>query len=514
MRVDEKEFFKESTLRISSSLEIEKALWKCLLYIQKFIPAEEAFMHYYDPQSGASVIFVTANNREGRYIDLQAPWPDEFRRLAGNDEFPHAFISNRADEHPMAKPILEILEKGKSSILTIRLTLETDWLGGVSFWADGWDRFNREHLNLLSLIRQPLAIALSNSLRYREVLALKDLLADDNRYLQNELRQMSGGEIVGADFGLKGVMDLVRQVAPLDSPVMLLGETGTGKELIAHAIHSLSHRNEGPMIQVNCGAIPESLMDSELFGHEKGAFTGALSLKRGRFERAHGGTIFLDEVGELTPEAQVRLLRVLQEKEIERVGGTGLVKVDIRVIAATHRDLPAMVEKGTFREDLFFRLQVFPIAIPPLRKRVEDIPSMVQHFVQKKSREMKLIKIPALAHTAISRLKAYPWPGNVRELENAVERALILSRGEHLTFSELQTPESAKKHPGKIHAGGESQPLLLDSVMAIHIQKVLEMAGGRVEGKGGAAELLGLKPGTLRHRMRKLSIPFGRKIQK
>ncbi len=514
MLVDEKVFFREATLRISSSLEIEKALWQCLLYIQHFVPAEEAYMHYYDPVSGASIIFVGADSQQGKLLNLSAPWPNEFRAQAERGQFPKAFIANRADEHPMAQPILKALKKGKSSIMTVRLTLEDDWVGGVSFWAGNREKFNAEQLELLSLLRQPLAIALSNSRRYRELLELKNLLADDNRYLQNELRQISGGEIIGADFGLRRVMDLVRQVAPLDSPVILLGETGTGKELFANAIHNLSTRSAGPFIKVNCGAIPDSLMDSELFGHEKGAFTGAISQKRGRFERADGGTIFLDEIGELSPEAQVRLLRVLQEKEIERVGGNKPLQLDIRVIAATHRNLQTMLEKGEFREDLFFRLQVFPIAIPPLRERVDDIPNLVQHFMQKKAREMKLTAIPTLAPAAINLLMTYLWPGNVRELENAVERALILSRGNPLSFSEFQSFTDKFHDSNRLQPLEAKEPLNLDCVIAHHIQRVLKMTGGRVEGKGGTAELLGIKASTLRNRMRKLSIPFGRKADR
>jgi transcriptional regulator with GAF, ATPase, and Fis domain len=250
-------------------------------------------------------------------------------------------------------------------------------------------------------------------------------------------------------------------------------------------------------------------MDSELFGHEKGAYTGALSQKRGRFERADNGTIFLDEIGELPLEAQVRLLRVLQEKEIERVGGTQPIIIDIRVVAATHRDLNKMIQEGTFREDLFYRLQVFPISIPPLRQRLGDIPALVQHFITKKSREMGLKDIPTLAKGAIDRLNAYRWPGNVRELENTVERALILCRGEPLQFSDLQPHSSGEKDQ---FAGSlDTDSLNMNVVISRHIRGVLEMTGGRVEGQGGAAELLGINPGTLRHRMRKLGIPFGRR---
>ncbi|HTP05168.1 MAG TPA: sigma-54 dependent transcriptional regulator, partial [Nitrospirota bacterium] len=243
------------------------------------------------------------------------------------------------------------------------------------------NRLYREHLEELVRERTEALRKAHDELelRHQEVSRLKDMLADDNRYLQRQLLSVSGSEIMGADFGLKAVMNMVRQVAPLDSPVLLMGETGTGKEVIATAIHRFSPRREGPFIRVNCGAIPDSLIDSELFGHEKGAFTGAISQKRGRFERAHKGTIFLDEIGELPPQAQVRLLNVLQDREIERVGGTESIPVDIRILSATNRNLQAMVASGQFREDLWFRLNVFPIMIPPLRQRKEDIPALVHH---------------------------------------------------------------------------------------------------------------------------------------
>lgn len=509
MPVDSKEFFREGTLRICGSLEIEKALWKCFQYIQKFIPADNAYLHYYDHARGASIFFAAAGREGGERIHVQAHWPPEVRALAEKNQLPREFLSNRADEHQMAKYMIRRLGKSKSSVLTIRLSIGNNWLGGISLWSEGWDRFTQEHLKLFSSLRKPFAIALSNSRRYRELLHLKELLADDKQYLQDELSRISGDEIIGAGYGLKGVMDMVRQVAPLNSPVLLLGETGVGKEVIASALHNASPRAKGPLIKINCGAIPETLMDSEFFGHEKGAFTGAVSRKRGRFERAHGGTIFLDEIGELYSEAQVRLLRVLQDKEIERVGGAGSIKVDIRVIAATHRNLEAMLASGEFREDLYYRLGVFPIAIPPLRDRSDDIPLLVQHFIMKKIREMKIKDLPVPAPGALERLMAYGWPGNVRELENAVERELILSRGKPLAFADFQGALSPKA--GASPALLERKPLTLDAAMAEHIRHVLLMADGKVEGKGGASELLGVKPGTLRHRMRKLGVPFGRK---
>ena len=263
----------------------------------------------------------------------------------------------------------------------------------------------------------------------------------------------------------------------------------------------------GPLIKVNCGAIPETLIDSELFGHEKGAFTGALSQKRGRFERANGGTIFLDEVAELPPQAQIRLLRVIQEKEIERVGGTGPVKIDIRVISATHRYPARLLEDGSFREDLYYRLGVFPINIPPLRYRKEDIPSLVEHFIREKSKEMGIPFPAKMAPGTMDRLIKYDWPGNVREVSNAVERALIQSDGQRLVFDDI--PGHTFRHVS-VASAQQEENLRLEEIEARHIRYVMGLTKGRIEGKEGAADILGMNPGTLRHRMRKLSIPFGR----
>jgi len=509
LRLYDRDFFWEATTRICGRLDIEKALWHSLLFLQGHIPVEEAALLYFDPDKGTITIHAQADSSKGRLVNLQIAYPPEVRNSLKDPSQLEDYVDNRAENNPVAGQILSAMGKGKSSIIVICLIAEKQLMGCVAFWASDWDRFNDDHLRLLKQLKPPFFIALSNSRRYRELLELKELLADDNRYLFEEMKRISGDEVIGADFGLKDVMENVRRVAPLSSPVLLLGETGVGKEIIAGAIHNASLRENGPFIKVNCGAIPETLMDSELFGHEKGAFTGAIDQKRGRFERAHEGTIFLDEIGELPPEAQVRLLRVLQEKEIERIGGIEPIKVDIRVIAATHRDLQAMIQGGKFREDLYFRLQVFPICIPTLKERSGDIPSLVQHFIKKKARDLKLTAIPTLSSEAYDQLLAHHWPGNVRELENAVERAIILNREGPLSFADLGPQK--EKEEAVVLVSETTESCNLDRVTANHIRSVLKMTNGRVEGKKGAAQLLGINPGTLRNRMRKMDISFGRK---
>jgi transcriptional regulator with GAF, ATPase, and Fis domain len=294
--------------------------------------------------------------------------------------------------------------------------------------------------------------------------------------------------------------------------VLLLGETGTGKEMIANAIHFSSPRKDGPLIKVNCGALPENLIDSELFGHEKGAFTGAIAESRGRFERADGGTVFLDEIGELPPSAQVRLLRVLQYHEVERVGGKRPIPVNIRVIAATHRNLQGMLTEGRFREDLWYRLSGFPIIVPPVRNRKEDVPALIRYFLAVKSRELGIAAPPSIAPGALLRLKEYDWPGNVRELENLVERELIRHRAGPLTFEAILPPEGGMKQAVPAGEADPRLPMKLDEAMAAHISEVLnKYAKGKIHGPGGAAELLGMNPNTLRWRLDKLGISYRRR---
>ncbi|SMD09756.1 Transcriptional regulator containing GAF, AAA-type ATPase, and DNA-binding Fis domains [Desulfocicer vacuolatum DSM 3385] len=511
-------FFRQATLKISSTLELDKALWRCLQYLKEVIPVGQMIILLYDQTQGVSEAIAYANLETYQAISIKTKFTRKMRQhIDAHRSTRVRRILNTSDDM-VAQPVCKQLGCLDLSALVMDLVIEDKFHGVVSFISLPKKIFNKKHQQLVSQLNDPFAIAVTNSIHYRESQKYKELLEDDNQYLHKKLRSIGGEEVIGAEFGLKGVMDLVRQVAPMNSPVLLLGETGVGKELIAKTIHNLSLRREGPFIDVNCGAIPDSLMDSELFGHEKGSFTGAINRKRGRFERAQSGTIFLDEIGELSLEAQVRLLRVLQEKKLERLGGTESINLDIRVIAATHRNLEKMMSEGRFRQDLFFRLKVFPIIIPPLRHHKQDIPSLVQHFLHKKSVQMNLGFTPKLTTNAIDRLMSYSWPGNVRELENAVERGLILSGGKPLSFKELATPDSTFPmeidtiHPetNQDMIPVERQNLNLNAAMARHIEKALFASQGKIDGKGGAAELLGINSRTLRHRMKTLKVPFGR----
>jgi transcriptional regulator with GAF, ATPase, and Fis domain len=517
-KMDESEFFRQATVKICGILEIEEALVSSLNFLRQEMPVDRMLLELFEDDLNAMRTVAMATPGEGMTVDLLTPMTSEARQEMRQFEEEYLQQPNSAwliqdDPHGqlMFHEMLQIHGSKVTSLLVLPLRLGDKVVGGggLLLATEGDRKFTRKHADLLYLLREPFAIAMSNALRHREVIKLKDLLADDKRQLQRELLHISGDEIVGADFGLRNVMQKVRQVAPTESPVLLTGETGVGKDVVANAIHLGSSRRDGPFIPVNCGAIPESLLDSELFGHEKGAFTGALSRKRGRFERADKGTIFLDEIGEMPLDAQVRLLRVIQHREIERIGGTDRIPVDIRIIAATNQNPEAMVQAGRFREDLWFRLNVFPIAVPPLRDRTSDIPALVQHFIERKARELKIADRPQLAPGAIDDLMTYHWPGNVRELENLVERAMILHREEPLRFDDIGTSSSRKV--AATTPATDEESLDLDSVIARHIRLVLGMTDGKVHGPGGAAELLRVNASTLRYRMEKLRIDYGRK---
>lgn len=510
MKVDKKEFFQKATLCICKHLEIEKALAELANFLKDYIPISRIYVEMFDPDFSAMRVLAKATERGGETLDLFYSVPEEYQeQIEGAVESINkgsVMFDNNAENDPLSLDYFSFLKEEPQPQLVIPLQ-DLDIMIGITIFSRQRVHFTEEHCQLMELIKEPLKVAVYNAIRNRKITELKNALLDDNRFLNRELQKQSGETVVGERNGLRQTMTMVRQVAPIDSPVLLLGETGAGKDVIASTIHSLSQRKDQPYITVNCGAIPGNLIDSELFGHEKGAFTGALSQKRGRFERANKGTIFLDEIGELPLEAQVRLLRVLQNREIERVGGTNTISLDIRIIAATNRDLEAMVQENLFREDLWFRLNVFPITIPPLRERKTDIPELVDYFIKNKVEELKLPQVPKIDEGSIDNLIDYAWPGNVRELQNVIERALILSSSGSLSFNFLNLPQPKQKSES---ANPQDFPDNLDQAMANHINHVLLKANGRVHGSGGAAELLGMNPNTLRARMRKLNIKFGR----
>ena len=366
------------------------------------------------------------------------------------------------------------------------------------------DNFNAANLRVLQQIAERIAIAVDNALAYQEINRLKESLVHENLYLTEQINGNNPdfGEIVGRSVVMSAVLKQVEMVAKSDCSVLILGETGTGKELIARAIHNLSERRDQRMVKMNCAVMPAGLLESDLFGHEKGAFTGATNQRMGRFELADKGTLFLDEVGEIPVELQPKLLRVLQEREFERVGGNKVISVDVRLIAATNRDLQQMVADREFRSDLFYRLNVFPIVIPPLRERPEDIPQLVKFLTYKIARRMKrtIDSIPAETLRLLSQM---PWPGNVRELENVIERAVLLTRG---TVLNLQLPELQYPVPSMALPVPKAEPSQPGEDERQQIIRVLKETNGVVAGPRGAAQRLGLKRTTLLSRMKKWGI--------
>jgi len=404
---------------------------------------------------------------------------DTMNRHLGPEEAPEV----RA-EALVSGCVLPLISRGRTlGVLTLGSRIE-NW-------------FSREDVDFLARAAGPVAIAIENALAYREIAELKDELAQEKLYWEDEIRgDMDFEGIVGQSSALRHVLNMVETVAPSDSTVLLLGETGTGKELIARAIHERSRRKERIFVKLNCAAIPTGLLESELFGHERGAFTGAIAQRIGRLELADQGTFFLDEVADIPIEIQPKLLRALQEREFERLGSNRTNKVNVRLVAATNRDLETMMERREFRSDLYYRLNVFPIRIPPLRERPEDIPLLVRYFTQKYGRRMNK-KIESISSPAIRKLSSWHWPGNIRELENFIERSVILTLG-----SALQAPVAELGNNGRnAPQSGRREAHERDEIL-----RVLKITSGRVAGPDGAAARMRMKRTTLISRMKKLGI--------
>src|SRR6202790_529992 len=412
---------------------------------------------------------------------------------------------------PDAPPLAEGIQTGCVLPLTSRGRIH----GVLLLGRRDENIFSREDVKFLMQVASQVAIAVENALAYKKIAELKEKITQEKLYLEDEIRtELNFEEIVGKSAVLRRVLQQVATVAPTDSTVLIYGETGTGKELVARAIHNLSSRQSNAFVKLNCAAIPMGLLESELFGHEKGAFTGAISQRIGRFELANGGTVFLDEVGEIPLELQPKLLRVLQEREFERLGSTRTLTTDARLIAATNRDLATMVEEHTFRSDLFYRLNVFPVRVPSLRERPEEIPLLVRHFAEQCSRRMNK-KIETISTETLKQMRQYQWPGNIRELQNVIERAVILSSGPVLNvpLGEIQSRHlpTVVNRDGNLdneprHATRKDMRGVLEETERKHILNVLSETNWVVAGPHGAASRLGMKRSTLQLRIRKLGL--------
>jgi len=501
------------TGQITSKLELREVLRAISANIREVVHCDLAVISLLDGESGNLRLYALDFPHSKGFVKeglLVIPKENDPGKRAletlrpvivdGSDpvELPHDVYQMAVGEGIRSHCVIPLVNRGRAlGTLTIARTTEGS--------------YTPDDVEFLSQASGQIAIAVENALAYREIRELKEQLAKEKLYLEDEIRsEMNFEQIIGKSASLRKVLKRVEVVAPTDSTVLIYGETGTGKELIARAIHDLSPRRANAFVKLNCAAIPTGLLESELFGHEKGAFTGAIAQRIGRFEVANGGTIFLDEIGEIPLELQTKLLRVLQEREFERLGSSRTLHSDARLIAATNRDLETMVSERKFRSDLFFRLNVFPLCVPSLRERPDDIPLLVRHFTQQFSRRMRrtIDTIPAATMDALCR---YHWPGNIRELQNVIERGVILSTGPELDLEVADLKPLKGSHAEESAAPPESAPrrgirAVLDETEREQILKALAQCKGVVAGPHGAAALLGMKRSTLQLRMRKLGI--------
>jgi formate hydrogenlyase transcriptional activator len=487
---------------VVSHLDLDDLFTAVSACLRTVIQHDGSGLVLYDQETGRYRVHVLSFAKNESFIE-EGRVESDCRTPAGiaiTTRMPAVFSEQDLKQMCAESPVAQhLLAEGVKAFCSVPLLSHDRALGALNVGRRREDAFSPEDIELLGEVAKQIAIAVENAQAYREITELKDKLANEKLYLEEEIRiEQNFEEIVGESPRLKQVLKQVEIVSPTDSTALILGETGTGKELLARAIHNLSGRRERTFVKLNCAAIPTGLLESELFGHERGAFTGAIAQKVGRFELADGGTLFLDEVGDVPLELQSKLLRVLQEQEFERLGGTKTIRVNVRLVAATNRDLTRMVADKEFRSDLYYRLNVFPLTVPPLRERREDIPALVRYFAQTFARRMnkRIETVPADVMTALTR---YHWPGNIRELENLIERAVILSQG-----PELRVPlaELTATSP----ADGDGSLATLEAAEREHILRALRETNWVLGGPKGAAVRLGLKRTTLQSRMRKLGI--------
>ena len=488
---------------VVSTLNLRELLNAVSASLRRLMPHEYASISLYDPETQRLQIhaldFPVSKGLIGE--GLWVPIKDAAHGRALSSRQP--VFMTRGDVEQLDSDIARrFLAEGLRSTCLLPLISRGRPLGTLAVASSKEETFPQKDAELLQHVANQIAIAVENALAFGQIVDRANKLSEEKLYLQDEIRtEYNFEEIIGESPALKRILEQVQTVAPTDSAVLIQGETGTGKELFARAIHNLSARRERTLVKVNCAAIPTGLLESELFGHEKGAFTGAIAQRIGRFELANGGTLFLDEVGDIPLELQPKLLRVLQEQEFERLGSTRTLRVDVRLVAATNANLAKKVEEKQFRSDLFYRLNVFPLTIPPLRERREDIPLLVRYFAQKYAQRMKkpIDTVPAKAMTAMTE---YRWPGNVRELENFIERAVILSRGAELQISLAELKQRARL----TSATSPDGVVTLEFAEREHIVRALAAANWIIGGPAGAATRLGMKRTTLQSRMRKLGI--------
>ncbi|TMA81045.1 MAG: GAF domain-containing protein [Deltaproteobacteria bacterium] len=491
------------TNALVSSLDLSGLLPVVSSLLERVIPHEFTALALREP-AGEDLVVQAAAFKSGRPAEVM-----EGRRLPiASSPSGRAFTTRRTQvfgEEELAAWSAEATrvlgEMGIHAMCCVPLVVGDDALGTLTVGSVEPGAFTATAVALIEEVARQVAIAVANAMAYRQIAELKDKLAEERLYLESEIRtERAFEEIIGESTALRHSLQQVEVVAPTDSTVLVLGETGTGKELVARAIHDRSGRRARTFVKINCAAIPSGLLESELFGHERGAFTGAIAQKIGRFEVANGGTLFLDEVGEIPLELQPKLLRVLQEQEFERIGGTKTIKVDVRLIAATNRDLRAMVEEQRFRDDLYYRLDVFPIHVPALRERAEDIPALVRYFVHRLARPMNR-HVEVIPTETLDALRSYPWPGNVRELANLIERAMILSPGRTL---EVPLDELARRRPAGVT--DERGLAAFQGVDRARILRTLKETNWMLGGPRGAAARLSMKRTTLQSIIKRLGI--------
>jgi formate hydrogenlyase transcriptional activator len=469
--------------------------------LQKVVPHSSASIALWDQQADEAELYLLKIKGDGK-LELPRRWRPLDTIIKRGILQRQAVVLDSVELACLHPEISRILaDRGDKTMCVLPLITPNAVLGTLNLTRQEASAFANEDVKFLSQVAGQIAIAIENSLVYQEVTQLKEKLATEKLYLEEEIRlDRNLTEMVGQSPALQAVINATKIVAPTDATVLILGETGTGKELVARALHDLSGRKQNTFMKLSCAALPATLLESELFGYEKGAFTGALNSKIGRFELAHRGTLFLDEVGEIPPELQSKLLRAIQEQEFERLGSNKTIRVDVRIVAATNRDLKKMIEESQFRSDLYYRLSVFPIHVPPLRERREDIPILIRHFTQKFAKRLGRA-IDAIPSGAIDYLTQYSWPGNIRELQNLIERSVILTTGQALQvpLAEIQVKP---KGPPVVTA----VPLADSASERNRIIRALKEADGVIGGPGGAAARLGLKRTTLQARMKKLNI--------